>query len=113
MIKAVLWDFGGVITSSPFEAFQRYEKSNNIPQNFIRTVNSTNPDDNAWAQFESSQISAEEFDGLFAQETAAAGHAIRGHEVLSLLSGSVRPEMVNALGLIKDCMLYTSDAADE
>ncbi len=102
MIKAVLWDFGGVITSSPFEAFQRYEKSNNIPQNFIRTVNSTNPDDNAWAQFESSQISAEEFDGLFAQETAAAGHAIRGHEVLSLLSGSVRPEMVNALGLIKE-----------
>jgi putative hydrolase of the HAD superfamily len=24
-IQAVLWDFGGVILSSPFEAFNRYE----------------------------------------------------------------------------------------
>lgn len=101
MIKAVLWDFGGVITSSPFEAFGRYEASNNIPQDFIRTVNATNPDTNAWAQFESSNISAEEFDGLFADETSAAGHRIPGSEVLALLSGSVRPEMVTALGLIK------------
>ena len=101
MIKAVLWDFGGVITSSPFEAFGRYETSNNIPQDFIRTVNATNPDTNAWAQFESSNISAEEFDGLFADETSAAGHRIPGSEVLALLSGSVRPEMVTALGLIK------------
>ena len=54
MIKAVLWDFGGVITSSPFEAFNRYELSNDIPRDFIRSVNATNPDSNAWAKFESS-----------------------------------------------------------
>ena len=101
MIKAVLWDFGGVITSSPFEAFGRYEASNNIPLDFIRSVNATNPDTNAWAQFESNQVSADEFDGLFAAETLAAGHRIPGNEVLALLSGSVRPEMVSALGLIK------------
>jgi NAD(P)-dependent dehydrogenase (short-subunit alcohol dehydrogenase family) len=27
MIEAVLWDFGGVLTTSPFEAFNRYEPS--------------------------------------------------------------------------------------
>ena len=26
MIRAVLWDFGGVILSSPFEAFNHYEE---------------------------------------------------------------------------------------
>ncbi|HMH71674.1 MAG TPA: HAD family hydrolase, partial [Bradyrhizobium sp.] len=25
MLKAVIWDFGGVLTTSPFEAFARFE----------------------------------------------------------------------------------------
>ena len=101
MIRAVLWDFGGVITSSPFEAFNRYEEQHGIPTDFIRSVNATNPDDNAWAQFESSQIGAEAFDSLFATETETAGHRIPGADVLALLSGSIRPEMVAALKLIQ------------
>jgi putative hydrolase of the HAD superfamily len=101
MIKAVLWDFGGVITSSPFEAFNRYEAERGFPTDFIRSVNATNPDNNAWAQFESSQIGAEAFDALFAAETQSAGHRIPGSDVLALLSGSIRPEMVAALKLIQ------------
>lgn len=101
MIKAVLWDFGGVITSSPFEAFNRYEASKGIPKDFIRSVNATNPNTNAWAQFESSRVTMAEFDVLFADETEAAGHRIGGASVLQLLSGDVRPEMVRALKRIK------------
>jgi putative hydrolase of the HAD superfamily len=41
--KAVFWDFGGVITSSPFQAFSSFEIENNLPKDFIRKVNSTNP----------------------------------------------------------------------
>ena len=59
MIKAVFWDFGGVITSSPFESFNRFEVSNQLPKNFLRTVNSTNPDNNAWAKLEHSMLSKE------------------------------------------------------
>ena len=47
--KAIIWDFGGVITSSPFEAFNRYEAAQGLPENFIRTLNANNPDTNAWA----------------------------------------------------------------
>ena len=72
MLEAVLWDFGGVLTTSPFEAFNRYEASNELPQDFIRSVNATNPDTNAWAQFERSELSPAEFDGLFAEESASA-----------------------------------------
>ena len=100
-IKAVLWDFGGVITTSPFEAFNRFEKAASLPLNFIRKINSTNPKTNAWAQLESSQISVEEFDLKFALEARELGHEVAGSQVLALLSGDLRPEMVNALKIIK------------
>ena len=96
-IKAVLWDFGGVLTTSPFDAFNRYEKQKGIPINFIRGVNSVNPNDNAWAKFESSRITVEQFDDLFLEETTAKGHAIPGRDVIPLLGGDVRPKMVEVL----------------
>ena len=101
MIKAVFWDFGGVITSSPFEAFNKYEKHNNLPSDFLRKVNSTNPDDNAWAKLERSEINLDEFDLLFEEESKTLGYAIKGKEVIALLQGQVRPEMLNALQRIK------------
>lgn len=96
-IEAVLWDFGGVITSSPFESFNRFEEKNGYPKDFIRGINSTNPETNAWAQFESSQMSVEEFDGAFEKESRAAGHVITGNEVIKLLAGNVRPRMIEVL----------------
>lgn len=101
MIKAVLFDFGGVITSSPFEAFSRFEVERGLPSDFIRTVNSTNPDTNAWAQLENSAVTREEFNELFAAESKALGHEVPGSEVLALLAGELRPEMVRALGILR------------
>jgi putative hydrolase of the HAD superfamily len=92
-VRAVLWDFGGVILSSPFEAFNRFESERGIPKDFIRGVNAINPDDNAWAKLESSRIGLDEFDRLFRAEATALGHAIDGRDILALLSGDVRPEM--------------------
>ena len=97
MIRAVLWDFGGVILSSPFEAFNRYEAANGLPIDFIRGVNATNPDSNAWALLERNDVMPDEFDALFADESEALGHRIPGADVLGLLSGEIRPEMVMAL----------------
>ena len=102
MIKAVLWDFGGVITTSPFEAFNRFERDNDLPQDIIRRINATNPHTNAWAKLESSQISVDEFDEAFAEEARSLGHEIRGQQVLALLSGDLRPRMVSALEVIRE-----------
>ncbi len=99
--KAVLWDFGGVILSSPFEAFRRYETEHGLPSDFIRTVNSTNPHTNAWALLERNEVSADEFDELFAIESAALGHRVPGADVLALLPGDVRPEVVVMLDRVK------------
>lgn len=97
MIEAVLWDFGGVFTTSPFEAFGRFEAEHGLPADFIRTVNSINPHDNAWARFESSEIDVDEFDTAFRVEAEALGHSVDGKDVLALLSGEFRPRMARAL----------------
>jgi putative hydrolase of the HAD superfamily len=99
--RAVLWDFGGVITSSPFEAFRAFEEAQGLPANFIRTVNATNPDSNAWARLERNEIDGVAFDTLFRAEAVALGHDVRGGEVLPLLSGKLRPRMVAALDACK------------
>jgi putative hydrolase of the HAD superfamily len=101
MVAAVLWDFGGVITTSPFEAFNRYESERGLPRNFIRTVNATNPDHNAWALFERAEIDPQRFDQLFLEESTALGHPVRGADVLPLLSGDLRPRMIAALKACK------------
>ena len=96
-IEAVIWDFGGVISSSPFEAFAAFERERGLPVDFLRMVNATNPHENAWARLERSEFGPAEFDAAFAAECRALGHDVRGADVLPLLAGVIRPEMVEAL----------------
>lgn len=96
-IEAVIFDFGGVITTSPFEAFARYEQANGLPAGFIRGLNATNPSDNAWARLERGEVDLEGFSELFEAEATAAGHPVDGYTVLGLLAGDVRPQMVEAV----------------
>jgi len=97
MIEAVLFDFGGVVLTSPFEAFSRYEAEIGVPDGLLRSLNATNPDTNAWAQLERSEVTIDEFCALYEAEAAAAGHTIEGPRVLEALSGDLRPEMVEAV----------------
>ena len=96
-IHAVIWDFGGVISSSPFEAFTRFETERGLPAGFLRRVNATNPHDNAWAKLERSDYDLAAFDTAFAEESRALGHEVRGADVVPLLAGQIRPQMVEAL----------------
>jgi putative hydrolase of the HAD superfamily len=96
-IRATLWDFGGVILESPFAAFAAYEQTAGLPNGFLRGLNATKPDTNAWARMERSEVGLDEFAELFEAEAAAAGHEIDARAVLALLSGAVRPDMVEAV----------------
>jgi putative hydrolase of the HAD superfamily len=97
MVSAVLFDFGGVILSSPFDAFAAYERRAGLPPDFIRRVNSTEPDDNAWARLERSDCSIDEFVIAFEAEALALGHKVDGAAVLECLRGELRPRMVDAV----------------
>jgi putative hydrolase of the HAD superfamily len=101
MVEAVIWDFGGVLTSSPFEAFTRFESARGLPADIIRRTNTANHLENAWAKFERAEVDIDAFDQLFAEESLALGAEVRGREILPLLSGDLRPEMVEALRRVK------------
>lgn len=100
-LQAVIWDFGGVLTSSPFEAFTRYEAENGLPKDFVRSVNARNIHENAWAKLERSEVNADEFDALFRAESQALGHEVPGKDILGLLSGDIRTAVVEALKTCK------------
>jgi len=97
MVEAVIWDFGGVLTTSPFEAFARFERERGLPAGIIRRTNTANHLENAWAKFERAEVDIDAFDELFAAESLALGAEVRGKDVLPLLAGDLRPEMVEAL----------------
>jgi putative hydrolase of the HAD superfamily len=101
MFEAVIWDFGGVLTSSPFDAFARFEAERGLPADIIRRTNAANHLENAWAKFERAEIDVETFDRLFAAESLALGAEVRGKDILPLLAGDLRPEMIGALRRIK------------
>jgi len=96
-VRAVLFDLGGVVFDSPLDGFRRYEAEVGLPANFIRTLNSTNSDANAWARFERGELDRDAFIVAFEAEALAAGQQISGVRVLESLRGDVRPAMVEAL----------------
>lgn len=122
VIRAALFDFGGVILSSPFEAFAGYEREAGLPADFIRGLNATNPDTNAWSKLERSEVSLVEFGALFEAEAEAQGQRVDAAAVLARLHGQVRPAMVEAVrrcgerlatGLLTNNFVSPEDAASD
>jgi putative hydrolase of the HAD superfamily len=101
LIQAVIFDFGGVFTSSPFEAFSRYERMKGLPADIIRLINATDHEHNAWARFERAELDFEGFDKAFAAEAKLRGHDIPGRDIIPLLAGEFRADMIEALRRIK------------
>jgi putative hydrolase of the HAD superfamily len=104
-VRAVLFDFGGVITESPFVAFRQFERTRGLPEGFLQHINRRNPEDNAWARFERSELTPEQFDAAFAEECRQCGHEVRGLEVIDLIYGPVRPQMVQAVARCREHFL--------
>lgn len=101
-IRAVLFDFGGVVTESPFAAFREFERARGLPEGFLQAVNRRNPDDNAWARFERNELTPAEFDAAFAAEARELGREVRGLDVIALIYGPVRPRMVKAVSCCRE-----------
>lgn len=98
---AVIFDFGGVFTTSPVENFAAFERTHGLPDRFIGGVIKSRLHDGAFARFERGEIGMAQFDDLFAAETRAAGHEIRGGDFAHLLDVALKPEMIAALGAVK------------
>jgi putative hydrolase of the HAD superfamily len=98
-VRAVFFDFGGVLTVGPWGAFAAYERQQGLPEGFIRRLNATNPDTNAWACLERGQIDVDTFARRFEAEAAAAGGDVDAAQLFEALrvGGELRPAMVEAV----------------
>ena len=94
---AVVFDLGGVITTSPLAAFGDYERDAGLPEGLIARLNTQDAHTNAWARFERSELDRDGFVEVFEAEARAAGHDVDATRVLAALKGSVRPEVVTAI----------------
>jgi putative hydrolase of the HAD superfamily len=97
VIDAVLFDFGGVLSGSPFEAFARYEQEHGLEAGFIRGLNATNHHDNAWARLERNELDFDAFCQAFEEEARTAGGRLDARALFSMLGGALRPEMIEAV----------------
>lgn len=96
-IDAVLFDFGGVLAGSPFDGFSRYEERNGLRSGFIRSLNAANHHDNAWARLERNELDFEDFCDVFEAEAAAAGGKVDTRALFAMISGELRPRMLEAV----------------
>ncbi len=97
VIRSVMFDFGGVISSSPFDAFARYERENGLDDGFLRRINATDPDDNAWARLERGELDFPSFCDEFEKEARSLGSEVDAVAVIGALAGEIRPQMVEAV----------------
>jgi len=112
-IKLILWDYGGVLTYSPFLNIKGFEKFSNIKQNSIIKINSNKPFVNAWAKLEKNLISFTEFSSLFKEEAKSIGiNHIDPINLLQCLEVSLNKSMVSLLKKVSqkyDCACLTNN----
>ncbi|MBK5288289.1 MAG: HAD-IA family hydrolase [Acidimicrobiia bacterium] len=102
--RAVIFDLGGVVFPSPFDAFDEYERTVGLPERFVRSVVAASAEDGAWARFERSDIDFAEFCRAFEAECAAAGGDVDAVELMrGVTTGfAPRPAMTGAIRTIRD-----------
>jgi putative hydrolase of the HAD superfamily len=96
-VEAVLFDFGGVLSTSPFDAFARHEEALGLPADFIRSLNATNPHENAWARLERNEVEFDQFCLEFEAEAVAAGGRVDARALFAAMAGEMRPAMLEAV----------------
>lgn len=106
-LKAVIFDFGGVFTTSPVSNFAEYERANGLPEKFLGGVIKSNLNAGAFAKYERSELTLDEFDAAFAEETRAAGREVTGRTLFSLMSLDLRPDMIAAHDRIHEAGFLT------
>ena len=100
MIEAVIWDFGGVFTSSPFEAFARFEVERGAG-GYHPAHERPQPLGECLGEVRTCRGRSRDFRRAVPGRVAGPGRGGARQDVLPLLSGDLRPEMVDALRIIK------------
>ena len=108
--RAVIFDLGGVVFPSPFEAFDSYDHGNDLKKGTMRALIRRSSESGAWAALERGELSMDEFADALEAEAFAAGFELDARRLMGLIGTSLgpRPEMARAIGRIRSSGLRTA-----
>ena len=109
MYRAVIFDLGGVVYPSPFEAFDAYDLDAGLAPGTVRALIKTSSESGAWAALERGELAMDEFFGLLATEATAEGFELDGARLMQMIGRGFgpRPAMARAITRIRDAGLRT------
>jgi len=109
MYRAVIFDLGGVVYPSPFEAFDAYDVDAGLAPGTVRALIKTSSESGAWAALERGELAMDEFFELLATEATAAGFELDGARLMQMIGRGFgpRPAMARAITRIRDAGLRT------
>jgi probable phosphoglycerate mutase len=103
--RAVIFDLGGVIFPSPFDAIRAYEREIGLEPGFLGALISGQGHDGAWSAQERGEIDPGEFATAFALECRAADAPVEvdGAAFMEAIGsgGGARPEMLAAVDALR------------
>jgi len=110
MYRAVIFDLGGVVYPSPFEAFDEYDVETGLAPGTVRALIKVSSETGAWAALERGELAMDEFFRLLAAEAAAAGFALDGARLMQMIGRGfgARPAMARAISRIRAAGLRTA-----
>lgn len=110
--RAVIFDLGGVVFPSPFDAFREYERARGLPHRFLSEVIVQTGEAGAWSRFERGELDPEAFARAFEAECAAAGGEVVVGDLFAQMrrdhDGGPRAEMTAAIRRLRDHGLRTA-----
>jgi putative hydrolase of the HAD superfamily len=108
--RAVIFDLGGVVFPSPFEAFDAYDHGNDLKKGTMRALIRRSSETGAWAALERGELGMDDFVAALEAEALAAGFQLDARRLMGLIGASLGPraEMATAIGHIRGSGLRTA-----
>ena len=100
---AVIFDLGGVVFPSPFEAFDLYDSRNDLAVGTTRSIIRASSETGAWAALERGELSFTQFHAALNAEAEALGVKIDAARVMATIgeAGGARPAMLHAIRTLR------------
>ncbi|MGO9875548.1 MAG: HAD family hydrolase [Acidimicrobiia bacterium] len=107
---AVIFDLGGVVFPSPFDAFDAYDVDAGLAPGTVRSLIKTSSETGAWAALERGELTMTDFYVELEAEAAAAGFMLDGARLMDTIATGFgpRPQMARAISRIRAAGLRTA-----
>lgn len=104
MIKAVVFDIGGVVQDSPLHAIARYERDHGLPAHAINRAVVASGETGAWSRLERGELTLGAWCAPFESDCRTLGVAVDAARLMTYIAqaGRARPQMLRAIARLRE-----------